>query len=379
MKIAFDGCLLLKGDRTGIAWNAHNLILELLKYPENECTIRCFRNSGPERLEEYAKAGCQIESCRWFGHSIYKMLQAVFPVPYSLFFHTDAEITQFFNFTVPPGVRGKKVVFIHDMAYKSCPHTVRKKTRIWLEMCLKNSCRRADLILTVSEFSRQEIARYLPVSKGRIRVVANAVDHTLYHTNYRRSQIREVLGRYGITQEYFLYLGTIEPRKNLERLLDAYAELNRKRSQVPLLVLAGKKGWMCERIYEKAAEYGLQNKVLFPGYVNQKDSPLLMCGARAFVFPSLYEGFGMPPLEAMACGTPVITSNTTALAEVAEGAAVMVHPLCREEIGMAMEKLMDDDEYADQLKAAGSKRAAEYTWEKSAAALMELYRELKQK
>ncbi len=244
-------------------------------------------------------------------------------------------------------------------------------------MCLKNSCRRADLILTVSEFSRQEIARYLPVSKGRIRVVANAVDHTLYHTNYRTGQIREVLGRYGITQEYFLYLGTIEPRKNLERLLDAYAELNRKRSQVPLLVLAGKKGWMCERIYEKAAEYRLQNKVLFPGYVNQKDSPLLMCGARAFVFPSLYEGFGMPPLEAMACGTPVITSNTTALAEVAEGAAVMVHPLCREEIGMAMEKLMDDDEYADQLKAAGSKRAAEYTWEKSAAALMELYRELK--
>lgn len=180
MKIAFDGQLLLKGDKTGIAWNAHNMILELVKYPELECTIQCFRTPLIERLEEYQKAGCNIEYCTWFEHSLYKMLWAVLPVPYRLFFHTKPEITQFFNFTIPPGARGKRVVFIHDMAYQSCPDTVNKRTRVWLEISMKNTCRRADHILTVSAFSKEEILKYLPVSKECVSVVPNAVDHALY-------------------------------------------------------------------------------------------------------------------------------------------------------------------------------------------------------
>lgn len=382
MKIAFDGHLFLKGDKTGIAWNAHNLILELAKYPENECTIQCFRSAVKEKpdaykmLREYRKAGCKIERCQWFSHSVYKLFWVIFPVPYSLFFRTKPDIMQFFNFTVPPGVKGKRVVFIHDMAYKSCTNTVNQKTRYWLEISMKKSCRHADHIITVSEFSKKEIIRYLPVSQDRVSVVPNAVDHCVYHAGYRKEEVQKVLHKYGIEQEYFLYLGTIEPRKNLERLIGAYAKLCRQKKHVPQLVLAGKKGWLCKSIYEKAHKMNLGKKILFTGYVEQENSPLLMCGAKAFVFPSIYEGFGMPPLEAMACKTPVITSNTTALAEVVKDAGITVDPMSEEAICGAMCTILEDEAGRERLRDLGYQRAAEYTWAKSAEKLMDVYRML---
>lgn len=383
MKIAFDAQLFLKGDKTGIAWNAHYLILELAKDASNECVLQCFAfRCTKEQLQVfrvYQDMGCRIECCHWFKYALYKLLWVIFPVPHSFFFHTKADITQFFNFAVPPGVKGKRIAMIHDMAYKSYPHTVNKKTRVWLELCMKKSCRHADHIVTVSDFSKREIIRYLHVSQEKITVVPNAVDHTVYHANYTEKQIQKVLDKYQVEREYFLYLGTIEPRKNLERLLGAYEKLyqtKKKAMHIPQMVLAGKKGWLYEGIYEKARRLNMGNKILFLGYVAPQDSPLLMCGAKAFVFPSLYEGFGMPPLEAMACGTPVITSNTAALPEVAGGAGILVNPESEEEICRAMQVLLEDDAYRKKLSVLGLERAAEYTWQKSASLLFNIYQEL---
>ena len=213
---------------------------------------------------------------------------------------------------------------------------------------MRTSCRHADHIVTVSAFSKKEIMRLLHVPEGKITVIPNAVDHTVYHTDYSKDQLKMVRSRYGIREDYFLYLGTIEPRKNLERLLDAYARLCREKPDTPQLVLAGRRGWLCDGIYEKARSLNLGNKILFTGYVRQQDSPMLMCGAAAFVFPSLYEGFGMPPLEAMACGTPVITSNTTSLPEVAGDAAVLVNPKSRSEIYRAMKQMLEDSSVTDR-------------------------------
>lgn len=379
MKLAFDGNLLLKGNKTGIAWNAHHLLLELAKYSENECTIHYFKSHTANRLEVYRKAGCKTDCCKWMGPSMYKLLQTVLPVPYHVFFPKETDITQFFNFIIPPGARGKRVVWIHDMAYKSCPDTVKLKTRLWLELHMKKTCRYADHILTVSEFSKREIMRYLSVPEERISIVPNAVDHSVYHAGYSCKQIQEVRNHYGIQKEYFLYLGTIEPRKNIKRLIGAYAKLCRKRKHVPQLVIAGEKGWMCRDIYRKARELTADHKIVFTGYVKQKDSPVLMCGAKAFVFPSLYEGFGMPLLEAMACGVPVITSNTSSLPEVAKDACMMVNPWREEEICRAMGRLMDDTSYREKLRVLGLERAAEYNWTKSAELLMDVYRKLQNK
>lgn len=382
MKIAFDGQLFLKGNKTGIAWNAHNLILELAKYPENECVIQCFtlgysaKQLG--RLEEYKRVGCRVECCSWFKDTWYKWIQIIFPVPYCLFFHTKADITQFFNFTVPPGVKGKRITIVHDMAYKSCPKTVRRKTRIWLEISMKKTCRRADHFLTVSEFSKREMIRTLKIPKEKITVVPNAVDHDVYRPDYTKEQIQKVRNKYQIEQDYFLYLGTIEPRKNLNRLLDAYEKLCRTKEHVPQLVLAGGKGWLCADIYKKARKMNLGNKVIFIGYVEQADSPVLMCGASAFVFPSLYEGFGMPPLEAMACGTPVILSDTTSLPEVAGNAGIFVNPANIDDLYRAMRTVLEEHKNRDRVRMLGIQKASGYTWRISAEILMELYRQKNQ-
>ena len=380
MKIAFDGQLFLKGNKTGIAWNAHNLILELVKYPENNCVIQCFTYKSTRKyrevLKEYQKIGCRVERCRWFRYVWYQYLWMIIPFPYRLFFFYDADITQFFNFTVPPGVRGKGVTIIHDMAYKTCPHTVKLKTRVWLEWSMKKTCRHADQIITVSEFSKREISKYLKIQKQKIAVVPNAVDHKIFHPDYTETQIQKVLYKYKIKKDYFLYLGTIEPRKNLERLIGAYEKLCRKSDNVPQLVLAGGKGWLCESIYKKAQELVREQKIVFTGYVSQKDSPVLMCGARAFVFPSLYEGFGMPPLEAMACGTPVIVSNTAALPEVVGNAGILVNPEKENEICKAMVKMIADDGCREKYRELGLKRARQFTWENAAAKLMEVYQSM---
>ena len=256
MKIAFEGQLLLAEKKTGIAWNAHNLILELAKNPENECTIQVFglgkSDEELHRLDVYKKAGCKIEVCRWFSFKMYKLIWAFLPVPYHWFFKTEADVTQFFNFVIPPGVRGKAVTIVHDMAYKACPETVAKRTKKWLDLTMKRTCKRASHIVTVSEFSKQEIHKYLGVPLKKITVVPNAVDHDTFHPNYAEEQVQSVREKYGLKEGYFLYLGTIEPRKNLEHLIGAYEKFCDNCDNPPQLVLAGGKGWLCEGIYEKA-------------------------------------------------------------------------------------------------------------------------------
>ncbi len=376
MKIVFDGQLLLSRDKTGIAWNAHNLILELVKYPDHEYSIQCFKNRQIHSLDVYKEAGCTVECCNWSGYLLYKLLWAFIPVPRHMFFHTRADLTQFFNFVIPPGVAGKRITFIYDMAYKACPEAVSPKTRIWLEMGMRRTCMRANHIVTVSAFSKKEIVKYLNVPENKITVIPNAVDHTVYHTGYSKKQRNKVRKKYGIRAEYILYLGTIEPRKNLERLIGAYERLCLKRKQVPQLVLAGKKGWLCEGIYEKARKSACRNSILFTGYVSQKDSPLLMSGAKIFVFPSLYEGFGMPVLEAMACAAPVITSDRASLPEVVGEAGLLADPENEKELCGAMCRLLEDDAYRERLRMLGPERAKKYTWAKSAAMLMDVYHQV---
>lgn len=378
MKIAFDGRLFLNKEKTGIAWNAHNLLMELLKHSENQYTLLAFKNRQISAgiLNEYEKAGCNIEFCNWFYDTFYKLIWMMVPLPHHFFFRTQADIMQFFNYAVPPGVIGNSVTFIYDMSYKSCPHTVSRKTLLWLKLCMKKTCKNADHIVTVSEFSKGEIIKYLKIPKKRISVVPCAVDHTIYHSEYTQQQIEKVLKKYGIKQDYFLYLGTIEPRKNLARVIAAYAKLCKERGNVPQLVLAGRKGWRCNAIYKKVRRLKLENRVIFTGYVEQKDSPILMCGAVIFVFPSLYEGFGMPPLEAMACGTPVIVSNTTSLPEVVGDAGIMVNPESESEIYKAMRLLLENKRYRTKLAQLGKKRAEKFTWKKSAEIMDGLYKKL---
>ncbi|WP_270816618.1 glycosyltransferase family 4 protein [Hungatella effluvii] len=383
MKIAFDSQLFLKGNKTGIAWCADNIVKKMSKRQDTETVCDYFVKNCEEdekNVRIYQKYGASMNPCKKYSFFFYKLIWPFIPIPYSLFFGKDRDITQFFNFVVPPGVPGKSVTIVHDMAYKAHPETLKKKNLRWLQLTLKRSCKRADAIVTVSEFSKNEIVKFLRIKPDKITVMPNGVDLELFHPDYSQIDVQMVKDKYKIAGSYFLYLGTLEPRKNIERVVEAYAKLcddNKEiEEEIPKLVLAGGKGWLYESIFEAVKKYGISSNVIFTGYVREEEIPLLMVGAISFLFPSLYEGFGMPVLEAMACGTPVLTSNTTSLPEVAGDAGILVDPYSIEEIRDKMLLLWQNRELRQLLSKRGIERAANYTWENSTRILYELYEKL---
>ena len=382
MKIAFESQLLLNGNKTGIAWCADNLIRGIAKSTDYECQLNYFSKGCDEEklaaMREYQAVGAKLKPCGFFKMPWYKFIWLFLPLPYHWFFRSDCQITQFFNYVIPPGVKGKKVTFIYDMVHYACRDTMRLKNRIWLDLTLKQSCQRADIVLTISEFSKSEIIKYLKVPEEKIRVIYMGVDLELFHDGYAQAEIEQAKVKYKISGEYILYLGTIEPRKNLQRLIEAYELLVRsKRAEdLPKLVLAGGKGWLCDDIYRAAEKPELQGKVLFAGYIDEQDSPLLLSGAKFFCFPSLYEGFGMPPIEAMACGTPVLAGEAASLPEVIGNAGVLVNPYSVEEISEAMKNLIEDEKQRKDLAQRGLRRAEQFAWQNSVNTLKNIYETL---
>jgi glycosyltransferase involved in cell wall biosynthesis len=185
--------------------------------------------------------------------------------------------------------------------------------------------------------------------------------------------IAAVKARYGIAENgrYLLYLGTLQPRKNLTRLVEAFACLQAPTANLQL-VLAGKKGWLYDDLFARVASLGLGGRVVFPGYIADGDKAALISGAAALVYPSLYEGFGLPVLEAMACGTPVLTSNGSSLPEVAGDAALLVDPLDVEAIAAGMSRLMEDADLRCSLVARGYVQASKFSWARAAQQVLEV-------
>lgn len=379
MNIAFDAVPLVSDRMTGIGWCEAGQTAALAKlHPEHNYTYNFFSRTDDhiklERLKPFTES---IDpNLAHFSGYIYRMISNFLPIPYSRFFG-NADITHFFNYIAYPGVKGKTVITVHDMVYKAFPETVRARTKYMLDTGLKRSMKRADLIVTDSEFSKREILKYFPQHENKLRVVPCGVDLLKFRPCDKQERIPEVKSMLGIEGEYFLYLGTIEPRKNLERLIGAYSIFIQKvKKDSPKLVLAGGKGWLYDSIFQKVTELGLSDKVIFTKYVPSEDMNPLMCGSLAFVFPSVYEGFGMPPLEAMACGVPVLASGEASLPEVTGGCAVIADAYSEESIADGLFKLYSDEELRKNLSKKGLERAKTFTWDKSAEMLYNVYKEL---
>ncbi len=378
MNISFDVLPLISENMSGIGYCQAGLVGEMIKsHPEDCYTYEYFSRKDHEikrnRLSVFMQKNCRTNESHFSGF-LYRSVMNIIPVPYSFFFGKKSELTHFFNYIIPPFVHGKKVVTIHDMVIKAYPETVRFRTKQFLYTGMKKSMRRADVIITDSEFSKSEIIKYYPKYKDKIKVIYCGVNLEKFHPINDAERINTVKKNLDITGEYFLYLGTIEPRKNLELLIEAYKLLLDKDSNVPSLVMAGGKGWLNSRIYQKVTELGLENKVKFTKYIPDEDMCPLVNGATAFVFPSIYEGFGMPPLEAMACGVPVVSSGEASLPEVVGDCAVIVDAYSSQSICDGMYKIYSDEKLRSDLKKRGTERAAQFTWEKSAQALHDIYK-----
>jgi len=381
LNISFDAVPLISDRMTGIGWCEAGQTMALARlYPENRYTYSFFSRKDDhiklERIAPFAGKNIDTRLVHFSGY-IYRAASTFLPVPYSTFFGTSDDLTHFFNYIVPPGVKGKTVVTVHDMVYKAFPETVRARTKYMLNSGLKQSMNRADMIVTDSQFSKDEIIKYFPQHSDKIRVVQCGVDLEKFRPCTEPERIPEVKKSLGIEGDYFLYLGTIEPRKNLERLIKAYHICTQRiGSDLPKLVLAGGKGWLYDSIFAKVTELGLTDRVIFTKYVPSEDMNPLMCGAVAFVFPSIYEGFGMPPLEAMACGVPVLASDAASLPEVTGDCAVICDAYSEESIAEGLLHLYDDTALRADLSRRGLERASQFTWDASAKQLYNVYKEL---
>lgn len=386
MKIAFDIQPLFEQQKTGVGWVTEMHTKCALQNKENKYYINFFslrKNKAEEIKKDYKEHDhVFIQWCRWMPLRIYRRLWNYVPLPYGLFMSKEVDITQFFNFVIPPGAKGLKSVMIHDMVWKAMPDTMDDANKAVMDKNMASAAERADFILTISEFSKKEIIKYLHVPEDKIYVVPNGVELERFHNHYERDRIETVKHKFGIQGDYILYLGTLEPRKNIPALVDAYYKAyieSSDKEKFPFLVIAGKKGWKYQEIFEKVKNYGIEKRVIFTGYVTDEEAPLLMSGAEMFVFPSLYEGFGLPPLEAMACGTPVITSKHTSLPEVVGDAGITIDEGDTEELAKAIAELQRNPELRERYREKGLERAKSYSWENSAKILNEVYKKVLEK
>ncbi|NJN66355.1 MAG: glycosyltransferase family 4 protein [Chloroflexaceae bacterium] len=275
----------------------------------------------------------------------------------------------------------RSVVTIHDLGYLAFPQAHTAARRLELHLSTLWSARASRQLIAVSRATRDALVSHYRVDAAKIRVIPHGVAPH-FRPVEDPSRMAATLSRYGMDRiggigaNYLLYVGTVQPRKNLVHLIDSFAQVVRGAGangggsgggrRDLHLVIAGKRGWMTAAIEQRAAEQDIAGRVHFVGYVDDADLPVLMSGALAFVFPSLYEGFGMPVLEAMACGTPVLTSTTTSLPEVAGDAALLVNPHDPQAIARGLTRLVDDEELRATLHTRGVERATLFTWERCA-------------
>jgi glycosyltransferase involved in cell wall biosynthesis len=270
------------------------------------------------------------------------------------------------------------VVTVHDVIPLILPAYGRAlHTRLYMRL-VSAAARRAKAIITVSAASKKDIARVLGVPEGRIHVVYNAVDRAFQPVDDQR-YLDGVRESHGISGDFILYFGGFDIRKNVERVVRAY-HLARGSFERPCqLVIAGAMDLVGHPLYPDPKptirDLGLEQQVIVTGRISEEEKPLLYSAATAFVFPSLYEGFGLPVLEAMACGTPVITSNVSSLPEVAGDAALLVEPGSTEEIAQAMARLVNDMALREELRGRGLRRVRRFDWEASAARTLDIYRQ----
>ena len=259
------------------------------------------------------------------------------------------------------------LVTIHDLGYLHFPQSHPWRQRLHLDLSTRWSARAAAHLLADSEATKADLATHYGTPLAKITVAYPGYDETLAPVR-DPAAIEAVKARYGINGDYFLYLGTLQPRKNLARLVAAFASLQ----LVPTLVLAGKRGWLYDALFTQARRLGLEGRVLFPGYVPEKDKAALLSGALAFVFPSLYEGFGLPVLEAQACGCTVIASNTSSLPEAAGDGALLVNPTDTAAIGAAMQRVASDAALRDELVERGFANARRFSWRACAQSALDV-------
>lgn len=280
------------------------------------------------------------------------------------------------HYVLPPAVRCRSVVTIHDCIHLMFPQYLPSRAAyVYAKASMWSAARRSSRILTVSEASKRDLLRFFDVPPDKIVVVYNAIDDRFSATPVEEDVAR-VRERYQLDHEFVLYVGNVKPHKNLVRLIEAFDRLRRRGFDDLKLLIIGDEISKLPALRRAVHQYKLHKHVRFLGFLPADTLAVLYRLAAVFVFPSLYEGFGLPPLEAMASGTPVVTSNVSSLPEVVGDAAMLIDPYDVESIVDGIRRVLSEPALANELRARGIQRAREFSWERSVARTKELYQEV---
>lgn len=330
----------------------------------------------------------RIAKIRAYGFKNFKYRRSPFPLRinnalkirglqpfYDLFF--GKHIYFFPNYTSWPLLFSKSVSIIYDLSFEHFPQYVEPRNQKFLSDNVKLSVKRSNKIITISKNSRDEIASFYKIPKRKIDIIYPGIDQSQFF-KWPQNKIEQIKAKYGIFGNYILFVGNIEPRKNLKNLLLAYEGLSEKVRKEYSILLIGARGWLDDEIFEIIERLRIEgNHIQQPsGYVDDKDRVALYSGASLFVYPSKYEGFGIPPLEAMACGIPTITSNNSSLPEAVGDGAIKVDSESVKKLRDVIRLVLSDADLQTDLIEKGYKQVNKFSWEKEAIKLVKTFEDI---
>ena len=366
MRIAFDGTTLTPG-RTGVGYYTEHLLQHLAQEVESTGDELIVVSNQPIDTAKPLPRHVRVHQRSYFPLRIAWMQLLAARVLDDV----RADVAHFTNGMLPLGAGSARVVTIHDMSLKLFPRCHPTRRLVINRPLLGVAARVADEVVTVSHSARRDLLRFHKLPADRVTVVHEAAGPG-FEPIADRAQRARIRMRYGLPERFVLYVGAIEPRKNLPRLMEAFA-IARSRRIAHELVCVGPYGWSSRDLYDQVDRLGLRRVVHFTGYVPVEDLPVIYNLGELFVFPSLYEGFGLPVVEAMACGTPVITANTSSLQEIAAGAAETVDPQDAAALADLIVAVASSAERRADLRARGLARAREFSWTRTAKQMLAVY------
>ncbi|MFA5318715.1 MAG: glycosyltransferase family 1 protein [Patescibacteria group bacterium] len=395
MTIGIDASRAAKKNKTGVEWYAFNVIKQIVKTGQNNVQfVLYFQGKPNEWLRELEKKeNVEIKQLRW----PFKFLWTQGRLSLEMLLHAPDVL--FIPASAMPIIHPKNTITtIHDVGFMKYPEAYGKWQLKYLKWSTKFAIKHASKIITISEFSKNEIIKYFKVDSNRIFVTLLACDTEKFRIINDQEKIKNVLAKYKIDAPYILFVGRLEEKKNIIGLLESFSLLKERgidsrdviqknihttpasssfeegnEIKLPQLVLAGSKGYSWDKAEELIKKNNLQNNIILTGYLPEEDLPYLYNDAELFLFPGLYEGFGMPILEAMACGTTVITSNTTSCPEVGGEAVVYVNPDNYKEIAEVIKQVLEDNNLRQNMIKKGLERVKEFSWEKCGKETLEIF------
>jgi glycosyltransferase involved in cell wall biosynthesis len=374
MRVLID-CTGIARKKAGVGIYAKNLIDELTRAPGGPDYFLLVQDDDPE-LDFSGRPGLTMlrVPARLFRKLPLRFLLEQTVLPWLLLKHR-IDVVHSLHYSFPLLRFGtKQVVTLHDMTFFNMPQAHERIKVLYFRFFIRADVRLADKVIFVSRSAQRDCADRLGPLRGSASVIYHGKSGA-YRPDLDAKTIERVRSKHGLEADYVLFIGTIEPRKNLTRLVNAFAQMCDRHPGL-LLAIAGMKGWMYEDLLQTVRRLDLESRVIFTGYVSEGEKPFLIVAAKAFAYPSLYEGFGIPVLEALACGVPTVTSNVSSLPEVAGDAALTVDPESVAEISAALEKLVSDAPLRTKLSQAALRQAAKFTWTATAAQTRETYVEL---